>query len=309
MKIVFMGNPHFALPSLVKIFHADLSLLAIVSNPINKIGRGNSKKLTPVGQFAKNNNIPLLMPKSLNDVLFLNKLKELSPDLLIVVAFKILPESLLSIPNIGSINLHASLLPQYRGAAPIQRAIINGETETGLTTFFIQKKVDTGSIILQKKTSILFSDSLGSLSDKMSHSGSKLILKTINLIQQGSFNPINQNHDLATYAPKITEIDQRINWANSSFNIYNQIRGLSPNPGVFSNLKGKRFRIFKSTIINKKSLFDPGTISICTQKQLCIQTGTDQIQLDLVQKEGKRKMEIKDFLNGVKLKIGDQFDN
>ncbi len=308
MKIIFMGNPEFALPTLIKIYESKFSLLSVVSNPANPLGRGKKNRLTPVGEFAKQNNISLLQPHKLNDPIFLKKLNDLSPDLFIVVAFKIIPDSVLNIPKIGSVNLHASLLPEYRGAAPIQRAIMNGAQETGITTFLIEKKVDTGSILFQSKLPILDNDTLGTLSEKMAKLGSKIMLKTIEEINKDSTTLIKQDNSLATYAPKIGKIDRIIDWTWPAKKIYNQIRGLSPNPGVFTFLKGNRLRIFQSSIIMEKSKFEPGMISICNRKQLCIQTGTEQIQLELVQKEGKRKMDIKQFLNGVSLTSGDYFE-
>lgn len=305
MKIVFFGNPKFAIPSLKKIIDADFSILSVVSDPPKPRGRGKNKSLTAVGEFAKSQGIPQLFPTQLDDPECISKLKHLDPDYFIIVAYKILPEIYLTIPKFGSINLHGSLLPKYRGAAPIQRAIMNGEKITGLTTFFIRKKVDTGSILLQKSIPIENKDNFGSLSTKMADFGGELILKTINNLEKKTISPKEQKNSLATLAPKIGVKDCEIDWKQSAEQIHNQIRGLSPTPGAFTYVNGKRLRILESKIIASENGIKPGMVAYRDKNNLRIQTSSGLIELLLIQKAGKKLMKIKEFLNGNNLKTGD----
>ncbi len=231
----------------------------------------------------------------------------LNPDYFLVVAFKILPTSLLAIPGKGSINLHASLLPKYRGAAPIQRAIMNGERETGLTTFIIRRLVDTGLILMQMKVPINASDTFGTLSKKMSKKGADLLLNTLNRLKDNSISPREQAHSNATSAPKIKESDTRIDWAQPAEIIHNQIRGLAPIPGAFTYFNGMRLKILRSRVNQSNEKRNPGSVIFCDKKLLIIQTGDGHIELLTIQREGKKTMETPDFLNGVDINIGDTF--
>ena len=309
MNIIFLGNPEFAVPSLKIIIESKYSLLAVVSNPAKPTGRRKEEKITKVGEFAKCQSIPLFQPQILDDPEFLTEMNTLNPDYFLVVAFKILPDSLLNIPQKGSINLHASLLPYYRGAAPIQRAIMNGERETGLTTFIIRKKVDTGQILLQTTVPIDNSDSYGTLSERMSEMGADLLLETLNRLKDNSLLPQEQDHSLASLAPKIKEKDCRINWGQSAEIIHNQIRGLGPFPGAFTYWKGIRLRILKSCVIHSTEKKNPGSVVHCNKKQLIIQSGDGNVELLKIQREGKKIMETPDFLNGADITIGDTFGN
>ena len=209
------------------------------------------------------------------------------------------------IPKKGSINLHASLLPHYRGAAPIQRAIMNGDRETGLTTFIIRKLVDTGSILMRVKVPINDSDTYGTLSEIMSKKGAYLLLETLNRLKDNSLSPQEQEHSIATSAPKIKEGDSRIDWAQPAEIIHNQIRGLAPIPGAFTYWKGMRFKILRSRVNQSNEKKNPGSVAYCDKKQLIIQAGYGQIKLLTMQREGKKIMETPDFLNGVDVIIGD----
>ena len=302
-----MGNPEFAVPSLKNIVESEYALLAVVSNPSKPTGRKKTEKITKVGEFAKSQNIPLLQPQTLDDPKFLEEINTFNPDYFLVVAFKILPDSLLNIPQKGSINLHASLLPHYRGAAPIQRAIMNGERETGLTTFIIRRLVDTGSILMRVKVPINDSDTYGTLSEKMSKEGAYLLLETLNRLKDNSLSPQEQEHSIATSAPKIKEGDTRIDWAQPAEIIHNQIRGLAPIPGAFTYWKGMRFKILRSRVNQSNEKKNPGSVAYCDKKQLIIQAGYGQIKLLTMQREGKKIMETPDFLNGVDVIIGDTF--
>ena len=304
-----MGNPEFAVPSLTKIVESEYALLAVVSNPSKLIGRNKTEKLTKVGEFAKSQSIPLFQPQALDDPEFLKGMKTLNPDYFLVVAFKILPALLLDIPQKGSINLHASLLPHYRGAAPLQRAIMNGERETGLTTFVIRRLVDTGSILMQMTVPINDSDTFGTLSEKMSKKGADLLLKTLNRLRDNSLSPQEQNHSNATSAPKIKESDSWIDWGQPAEIIHNQIRGLAPKPAAFTYFNGMRLKILRSSVNQSNVKQNPGSVIFCDKKLLIIQTGDGYIELLTIQREGKKTMETTDFLNGVDINIGDTFGN
>ena len=304
-----MGNPEFAVPSLTKIVESEYALLAVVSNPSKSIGRNKTEKITKVGEFAKSQSIPLFQPQTLDDPEFLKEMKTLNPDYFLVVAFKILPDLLLNIPQKGSINLHASLLPHYRGAAPLQRAIMNGERETGLTTFIIRKLVDTGSILMQMTVPINDSDTFGTLSEKMSKKGADLLLKTLNRLRDNSLSPQEQDHSNATSAPKIKESDSCIDWGQPAEIIYNQIRGLAPKPGAFTYFNGMRLKILRSSVEQSSEKKNPGSVVFCDKKLLIIQTGDGHIELLTIQREGKKTMETSDFLNGIDINIGDTFGN
>ncbi len=234
MKIVFMGTPDFAIPSLKAIYQSKYDLIAVVTTPDKERGRGQKVTFTPVKQFAVENNIPVYQPEKLkgNDE-FVNQMKELQPDLFVVVAFRILPKEIFEIPKYGSFNLHASLLPKYRGAAPIQWAIIKGETETGLTTFKLAEKVDTGNIYLQVKVPIHPEDNFGTLHDRLSELGADVIMQTISLIESGNYQLLPQDDSLASPAPKITKEICKIDWNKPAEEIHNLVRGLSPYPAAF----------------------------------------------------------------------------
>ena len=234
MNIIFMGTPDFAIHSLQKLVESKHKITAVVTSPDKERGRGQKVSFTPVKEFALQNHIPVLQPEKLKqNPQLVSELKKYNADLFVVVAFKILPKEVFNIPSKGSFNLHASLLPKYRGAAPIQWALINGETETGLTTFKLAEKVDTGNIYLQHKLEIFPEDNFDSLHDRMSELGAKLVLETVNLIESGNFELKQQNDSLASPAQKITKEICLIDWKKSAIEIHNLVRGLSPNPAAF----------------------------------------------------------------------------
>lgn len=299
MKIVFFGTPDFAVPSLEKLNESNHEILAVVTAPDKPKGRGRNIAVTPIKQFALDNKIPVITPVSLKDEGLGETLKSLNPDLFVVVAFRILPRSIFSIPKFGSFNLHGSLLPKYRGAAPIQWAIINGDTKTGLTTFFLEEKVDTGNIILMEELEINKNDNLGTLHDKMSEKGAELILKTVNLIEEGDFTLEMQDNELATPAPKIKKETCRIDWTKSAFNIHNLIRGLSPYPGAFFEKDNKIFKVYSSNPSDITGLL-PSQIRQ-TKNQIFIGTSTEALEILEIQPEGRKRMKTEDFLRGYSL--------
>ena len=303
MRVVFMGNPDFAIPTLKRINNSKHELVAVVSNPPKKMGRGKIASYTPVGQFSKDNDILLLEPKSLNSGKLSNALFVLKPDIFVVVAYRILPEKLIQIPYHGAINLHASLLPKYRGAGPIQWALMNGDKETGVTIFQIKPRVDSGDILYQAKVKILKEDNMLSLGNRLCNRGAKMIIKILDDIERNILlNPIKQDYSLVTFAPKITKEMTFINWEWSSYKIHNWIRGLSPYPGMSTFYKGKRIRVFKTAIV-RSDLIKPGSI-ISNNNNLIVSTGDGALSILELQLEGKKKMKIDDFLRGIDIEIG-----
>ena len=296
MNIVFMGTPDFSVPSLEILLNSKHKISAVITAPDKQRGRGRKVSYTPVKDFALKNNIPVLQPEKLRDENFISELKKINADLFVVVAFRILPPEVFTIPKYGSFNLHGSLLPKYRGAAPIQWAIMKGEKETGVTTFALAEKVDTGKIYIQEKINIEAEDDFGSLHDKMSILGAKVVLDTVNLIDEQNFNLIEQDNSLSTPAPKITKETAKIDCTNSSVNIHNQIRGLSPYPDTFFIYNDKVIKIYKSELTGDINL-SPSAI-MQTKKELFIGCGDNSLKILELQKEGSRRMKTEEFLRG-----------
>ncbi len=299
MKIIFFGTPDFAIPSLKILNESKHEVLAVVTAPDKQRGRGRKVSFTPVKKYALENNLQILQPEKLNNDDFVQALKKFNADLFVIVAFRILPTSVFTIPPEGSFNLHGSLLPKYRGAAPIQWALINGEKETGVTTFFLKEKVDTGNIIAQEKIEITEEDNLGTLHDKMSEIGAILVLKTVEIIEQGNIKLKEQDNSLATPAPKITKAICKIDWNKPAIEIHNLIRGISPFPGAYFIINNKQFKIFKSKIVEEKKL-KPSQIEQ-TKKEIFIGTADGTIQVLEIQPEGRKRMTSEEFLRGYSL--------
>ena len=291
-----MGTPDFAVPSLEKIFNSKHKLLAVVTAPDKERGRGRKVSFTPIKEFALKNNLPLLQPERLKDDGFVKSLKKLAPDLFVVVAFRILPRDVFSIPKYGSFNLHASLLPKYRGAAPIQWSIINGDKETGVTTFALEDKVDTGNIFIQKKIEILDNDNFGVIHHKLSIIGADAVIETIDLINLGNFTLQDQDSTLASTAPKINKENGLIDWHKPAFDINNLIRGLSPYPGAYFFFKDRLIKIYKASV-NKEKVLKPGEI-FSSKKELIIGCGQYALNLLELQQEGRKKLSFSEFLRG-----------
>ena len=300
-----MGNPNFAIPALKAIHRSNHDLIAVVSNPPKPMGRGRSLHSTSVGEFAKKNDVKLIEPLKLTSKDLKVQLKKLKPDIFVVVAYKILPDKLIEIPVHGAINLHASLLPKYRGAGPIQWALMNGDKNTGVSIFQIKQKVDTGDILLQKRVKIHEDDNMLSLGMRLCETGANMLLETMKSIEEGKAFPVKQNPKATTKAPKITKNMTVIDWSWPSNKIHNWVRGLSPNPGMSSTLNSKKIRIFKTAIVDRKAGL-PGSIVELTKTNLSVSTGEGVLSLLEVQIEGKRRMPIDEFLKGAKLGIGDK---
>lgn len=302
MRIIFMGNPGFAVPSLQRISDSPHEIITVVSNPPKRIGRGKRIQETAIGITARSMEIPLLQPARLNDRSFLQYIWAMRPDIFVVVAYKILPDKLLSIPRYGSINLHPSMLPNYRGAAPIQWALINGDSQTAVTTISLSKQIDSGAILLQKVVDISNDDNYGSLADRLSKIGSEIVVETLNGIEAGTLKGTAQDESEVTLAPKIKSYDCKIDWKKSAKQIHNIIRAFSPSPGAFTTFNGKRLKIYSSSILDDSSENGKsGEIVICRKDQLVIQTGNGLIEIGDVQLEGKKRIKIEEFLRGTKL--------
>lgn len=301
MNIVYMGTPEFAIPTLEAIYHSHHKISAVVTVPDRQRGRGQKLCTSPVKDFAIARGITVLQPERLKSIEFTNRITEISPDLIVVVAFRILPERIISIPRYGAINLHASLLPKYRGAAPINRAIMNGETETGVTTFFLDKNVDTGNIILQEKIQICDDDNATTLHDKLKLLGAEVVLRTLELIESGNYTLQKQRDVSATMAPKIFKEDCRIDWSQNAISIHNKIRGLSLYPAAWTTFNGKTIKIFSSKITALPSPSESGKIVI-NDKKLFVHTIDLLIEVTELQLEGKSKVTAHDFINGLREK-------
>lgn len=308
LNIVFMGTPEFAIPSLEKICNSHHKIVAVVTGPDKPVGRGLKLAPTPVKRVAQKWQIPVFTPEKLADESFVAQLRQRAADLFVVVAFRILPASVYTIPPKGTINLHASLLPHYRGAAPINWALINGAKETGVTTFFIEEKVDTGEWIMQRTVPIRDDETAGELHDQLSEIGADVLLETINRIETGTAPRIKQQGAI-TRAPKITKEICRIDWSKDAMEIYNLIRGLSPFPRAFSHLHGEELKIIGAKVAIDRSLSqgEPGEIIAIEKELFWVATGNGVIAITELQPENKRRMTAAEYLRGHKAQIGDRF--
>jgi methionyl-tRNA formyltransferase len=297
MNIVFMGTPDFSIPSLKILLASKHKILAVVTQPDKERGRGKKVSFTAVKQFAVDKNIPVYQPEKLKgNQEFVEQMNALQPDLFVVVAFRILPKEIFETPKFGSFNLHGSCLPKYRGAAPIQWALINGETETGLTTFKLAEKVDTGNIYLQEKFEIYPDDNFETLHDRMSELGSKLVLETVNLIESGNYELKQQDDSLASPAPKITKEICLIDWNKTATEIHNLVRGLSPHPAAYFNYNDKVIKVYKTEVVTGINL-KPFQFHQ-TKTELIIGCGINALRILEIQQEGRKRMSAEEFLRG-----------
>jgi len=302
LRIIFMGTPEFAVPSLEILINGGYQIVAVITAPDKPAGRGMLLQQSAVKKFALEHHLNILQPPNLTDVQFVEVLRKLAPDLQIVVAFRMLPNVVWQLPRIGTFNLHGSLLPQYRGAAPINWAIINGERETGVTTFFLKHEIDTGNIILQEKIVIDDTETAGSLHDRMKVTGAKLVLKTVQTILKEPTPLIEQKQDKELKkAPKIYTEDCYIQWNRETTSIYNQIRGLSPYPAAFTILQGKNFKIFSAEKILKAHSLNPGEMETDGKTFLRFAACDGFINVLDVQLQGKKRMPVREFLRGNRL--------
>ncbi|HXS56480.1 MAG TPA: methionyl-tRNA formyltransferase [Hanamia sp.] len=300
LRIVFMGTPEFAVASLDKIYEAGYEIACVITAADKPAGRGMQLTESAVKKYALEKNLRILQPEKLKNPDFIEELKSLKTDVQIVVAFRMLPEIVWSMPPMGTINLHGSLLPQYRGAAPINWAIINGEKETGVTTFKLQHQIDTGDILLQTKIPITENETAGTLHDKMKDIGAELLLKTLEELQKGTLKEISQDATQAVikHAPKIFTETCEIDWNKNTEVVYNLIRGLSPYPTAFTFLQGKKLKIFSAEKELDGEVKEAGKIITDHKSFLKFSAADGYIALKEIQMEGKRKMKIEDFLRG-----------
>ena len=303
-RIVFMGTPEFAVPCLSSLHESDFNVAAVVTAPDKPAGRGRKISASPVKEFALKEGLTLLQPEKLRDTSFIKTLTDLKADIFIVVAFRMLPEEVWRIPPLGTFNLHASLLPQYRGAAPINHAIINGETSTGVTTFLIDKEIDTGKILLSKATDILPYENAGSLHDRLMVMGADLVLETAKRLYDGTVKPAAQKIKpgaTLNAAPKIFPADTIINWREPAVRVYDRIRGLSPSPGAVTTLRREdralRMKIFEGRVIDNVITI-PGTIISHGKDDLIICCSSGAIEVLSLQPEGRKRMTAAEFMRG-----------
>ncbi|RMG79158.1 MAG: methionyl-tRNA formyltransferase [Bacteroidetes bacterium] len=296
-----MGTPEFAVPSLEILLDHGYNVAAVVTATDKYGGRGNKKLIeSAVKKFAVSRGLRVLQPKNLKAPEFVETLRELKPDLQVVVAFRMLPEVVWSLPTIGTFNLHGSLLPKYRGAAPINWAIMNGEKETGVTTFFLKHEIDTGDVLMQEKMPIGENETAGEVHDRMMKLGAEVVLKTVKMIEQGDYVLRPQDDTAATKAPKIFHETCEINFDQPTQKVHDFIRGLSPYPGAWTILDGKEMKILRTTKEIVFHNFTPGQMETDQKNYLRIATRDGFVQVLELKVAGKRQMNIRDFLNGYK---------
>ncbi len=306
-RIIFMGTPEFAVRTLDALVRSGKDIIAVITAPDKPAGRGMKMNISAVKKYALENNIPVLQPEKLKNPEFVNELQSLKADLQVVVAFRMLPEIVWNMPPMGTINVHASLLPEYRGAAPINWAIINGEKKSGVTTFKLQHEIDTGNILLQQEVPIRDDETAGELHDVLMDAGAKLAVKTIDGLLDGSITEqlqqdlLDESKIKATHAPKIFTETCKIDWNKKTEKIYNLIRGLSPFPGAFTELQGKLFKIYKAEKKPGTHQLQPGTFETDNKTYLRFACADGFIYAIDIQAEGKRKMTIEEFLRGFRI--------
>lgn len=301
LRIVFLGTPDFAATSLKALLDNEFNVVGVVTAPDKPAGRGMKLQQSAVKKLALEYNLPVLQPEKLKDQAFIEALKEWKADLQIVVAFRMLPEAVWNMPRLGTINVHGSILPNYRGAAPINHAIMNGEKETGVTTFQLRHEIDTGDMLMHTKLPIGENETAGSLHDRMMHAGADLLIDTLNALLAGTLQPQPQHHidpSEIKHAPKIHTKDCVINFNQPALKVHNHIRGLSPYPGAITQLDGKIFKIYETRLEVNGGYKPAGTIEIDAHKNMYVHCKEGRVQLLEVQMEGKKRMKVQDFLNG-----------
>jgi len=308
MRIIFMGTPEFAVPSLEGLIQRGHKLVYVVTQPDRPKGRGRKLKPPPVKEVALAHGIPVLQPKDLSEKGFLDILRQEEVELIVVVAYgQILTAEILQIPTFGAINVHPSLLPKYRGAAPIQWTIMNDEPVTGVTIIKMNEKMDAGPILLQKEVPVLPDETAGSLHDRLAQLGAELLLEAIDKISDGSIKEIPQDDSKATYAPKIDKSFSKIDWNSSAKDISAKIRALDPWPGAVSTVKDKELKLFSSSVVDFSHKGTPGSIYAIEQEGVIIETAEGLVLVREFQAPGRKRLKAKEFLKGFPLKKGDRF--
>ena len=305
MRIVFMGTPAFAVPSLEALLKSDDQVVGVVTQPDRPKGRGQELATSPIKEVCRREGIPVLQPAKMKDPTFLDALRAWQPDLIAVAAFgRILPPVILTMPPRGCINVHGSLLPKFRGAGPIQWAVITGEAETGITTMLMDEGMDTGAMLLQERTPILPGDTAGSLSVRLADVGGRLLVETIKQLKAGTIVPIPQDHAQATLAPLLKKEDGLIDWTHSAVDIERRVRGMSPWPGAFTFAGEERWTIWRAMVIEPVPGASPGHIIAATKEGIAVATGQGAILITELQPANSRRMAIKDYLAGHRVSPG-----
>ena len=307
MKTIFMGTPEFALPSL-KLVAEKTDLKAIFTKEDKPNSRGNKIVINPIKQYGLENNIEIIQPKKLRDEEIINKIKEINPDLIVVVAYgKIIPKSIIDIPKYGIINVHSSLLPKYRGASPIHSAILNGDRETGVSIMYIEEELDSGAVILQEKCEISDEDTLGSLHDRLKIIGADALGKVLDLIETGKVSAVPQEHDKATFVKPISKEEEKIDWTKSKEEIHNKVRGLNPFPGAYTSFNGEIIKIYEVEKTDSEYDGEFGEIVELRKKSgPVIKAGKGSLILKNVKVQGKKNQSGIDLLNGRIFQLGDK---
>lgn len=305
MRIIFMGTPEFAVPSLETLLKSDDQVVGIVTQPDRPKGRGQTLTPSPIKLIAQREKIPLLQPTKMKDPAFLDALAAWKPDLITVAAFgRILPSVILNLPPRGCINVHGSLLPKYRGAGPIQWAIINGEAETGITTMLMDEGMDTGATLLQDRIAITPEDTAGTLSPRLAELGGRLLIKTLAQLQAGTLVPRQQDHSQATLAPLLKKENGVIDWTLSATAIANRVRGLSPWPGAYTFVREERWTIWRAVATAEQTKEAPGTVAHVTRDTIDVATGDGVLCLMELQQANSRRMTVSQYLAGHPISVG-----
>lgn len=307
MRIVFMGTPEFAVPSLEALLKSDDQVVGVVTQPDRPKGRGQAVVFSPVKQICLREGLPILQPTKMKDPAFLDALRGWQPDVIAVAAFgRILPPVILALPPKGCINVHGSLLPKYRGAGPIQWAIIRGEEETGITTMLMDEGMDTGAMLLQERVAIEVDDTAGTLAPRLAQVGGRLLVETLRRLKAGTLVPLQQDHSQATMAPMLKKEDGLIDWTMAAAEIRNRVRGLSPWPGAYTKCRGERWTIWRVAVLPESAAAPPGTITTVTKDALEVATGSGTIRLQEIQPANSRRMTVAQYLAGHRLAAGTQ---
>ena len=306
-SLIFMGTPGFAVPSLRALLDAGAPILLVITQPDRPKGRGRRVAASPVKQLALERGLPVYQPKKVKSAEAVERIKALGPSCLVVVAYgQLLSAEILEIPPLGAVNVHASLLPKYRGPAPIHWALIQGETETGVTTMFMDAGMDTGDILLQRKAVIQPGETAGSLHDRLAEEGARVLVETLDLLKRDSLEPRVQDSSQATYAPMLAKEDGKVDWHEDAKQICCRIRGMDPWPGSFTLWQGKRLKLFGCRALSISTQAEPGTVIAATADGLKVAAGEGAVLIETVQLEGGRPLAVPDFLKGRQFQVEDK---
>ena len=299
-----MGTPEFALPSLKALLAAGAPILLVVTQPDRPKGRGRRVMASPVKQLAQSRGLPVYQPERVRSPEAVARIAGLEPTCIVVVAYgQLLPASILELPPLGAVNVHASLLPKYRGPAPIHWALLSGESETGITTMLMDAGMDTGKILLQRELSIQPNETAGSLHDRLSQEGAQLLVETLELLKRGALEPKAQEKSEGTYAPMLTSEDGRVDWGDDARKICLRIRGLDPWPGAFTQWQTKKLKLFGCRPLSLSTLAEPGTVIRADEEGLQVAAGQGAVLIEALQLEGRRPLAVADFLRGNSLQV------